>query len=115
APAVASVYFVNVVDKVDYTKATKDRRAKADAVVVNTGGITARLSDGTKFGDATPGNWLSKPFYGELGTFFADVNGDGMADAIVVNHDGIAVRLSTGSGFGESKEWSGPFYGALGT
>jgi hypothetical protein len=57
-------------------------------------------------------NWTQGPFYGNRGTFFADVTGDGKADAIVVNDDRVTVRRSTGNGFGPPEDWShGPFYG----
>jgi hypothetical protein len=63
-------------------------------------------------------DWTDGPYYstGRLGTFFADVTGDGRADAIVVNADTVTVRRSTGSGFGPNEDWTGgPYYGSLGT
>jgi hypothetical protein len=65
---------------------------KADAIVVNTTGITVRRSDGGQFlGNES---WTIYPYYGDRNTFFADVTGDGKADAIVVNSYGITVRYS---------------------
>jgi hypothetical protein len=61
-------------------------------------------------------NWTQGAFYGNRGTFFADLTGDGKADAIVVNDKGVTVRLSTGNDFGPPNDWShGPFYGQRGT
>jgi hypothetical protein len=61
-------------------------------------------------------DWTQGAFYGNRGTFFADLTGDGKFDAIVVNDNGITVRLSTGNGFGPPQDWShGPFYGQRGT
>ena len=65
---------------------------KADAVVVNLTGVTARPSNGSGFTPNQP--WTSNPYFGSRDTFFADVTGDGKADAIVVNDDGITVRYS---------------------
>ena len=86
---------------------------KADAIVVNTTGDTARLSNGTSFGSNQ--TW-SGAFYGTRGNFFADVNGDGRADAIVVGDGGVSVKLSTGSGFGSTQAWTtNAYYGNVGT
>jgi hypothetical protein len=83
----------------------------ADAIVVNEEGVFVWISTGV----ASPGflapttNWTRGAFYGTHGTFFADVNGDGMADAIAVNDDGAYVRLCTGSGlmgFIEPSKWT---------
>jgi len=66
-------------------------------------------------------NWTSNPYYGNRGTFFADVTGDGRADAIVVNDESIpfgrvVVRPSDGSQFLPNQEWtSEPYYGTRGT
>ena len=77
---------------------------RADAIVVNDGGVTARMSDGTKFlGNTT---MTSGGFYGTVGTYFADVNGDGKADAIVVNADKIVVRPSSGTSFLPNQSWT---------
>ena len=35
--------------------------------------------------------WTSEPYYGNRGTVFADVDGDGRVDAIVVNDGAIVV------------------------
>ena len=60
--------------------------------------------------------WTSGACYGDKGTYFADVTGDGMADAIVVNNGGIVVRRSAGNRFTPNEEWTtGPFYGDKGT
>ena len=61
---------------------------KADAIVVNDGMVTVRISDGTKF--LPNASWTSEPYYGTRGTYFADVDGDGKADAIVVNGAGVS-------------------------
>jgi hypothetical protein len=39
-----------------------------------------------------PRDWTGGPYYGMLGTFFADVTGDRRADAIAVNDYTITVR-----------------------
>jgi len=65
--------------------------------------------------------WTSNPYYGNRGTFFADVTGDGRADAIVVNDESIpfgrvVVRRSDGFKFLPNEEWTQePFYGTRGT
>ena len=59
--------------------------------------------------------WTSGGFYGDRGTFFADVTGGGTADAIAVNNDRIAVRPSQGSNFDTTETWAGPFFGDRGT
>ena len=79
----------------------------ADAIVVNKDRIVVRRSGGSKFGDGE--NWATDGYHGDIGTYFADVTGDGMADAIVVNRDAglnkdrIAVRRSTGNTFGNTE------------
>jgi microsomal dipeptidase-like Zn-dependent dipeptidase len=62
-------------------------------------------------------DWTDGPYYGDRGTFFADVTGDGRADGIVSNAGGpVVVRRSTGSGFSGNEEWTdGPYYGDRGT
>ena len=60
--------------------------------------------------------WTEEAFYGDRGTFFADVDGDGKADAIVVNDNRVVVRPSTGSNFAPNQEWTEEaFYGDRGT
>lgn len=46
-----------------------------------------------------PANWTEGPFYGQYGTFFADIDGDGKADAIAVNADRVWWRPSNGCSF----------------
>ncbi|MBK9632795.1 MAG: VCBS repeat domain-containing M23 family metallopeptidase [Saprospiraceae bacterium] len=62
-------------------------------------------------------NWTSNGFFGDKGTFFADINGDRKADAIVVNQNQkILVRRSTGNGFSANEEWTDiPYFGDKGT
>ena len=62
-------------------------------------------------------DWTHGAYYGSRGTYFADVNGDGMADAIAVNDNGVFVRLSNGTGFDPvAKNWTGgAYYGSRGT
>ena len=86
----------------------------ADAIVVNNRGVVVRPSTGTWL--ACNQAWTSGAYYGDRGTFFADVTGDGLADAIVVNNGGVVVRRSTGSAFGSNESWtSGGYYGDKGT
>jgi hypothetical protein len=86
----------------------------ADAIVVNSTGVTVRRSDGTK---VLPNeSWTQGAYYGTRGTFFADATADGKADAIVVNDGGVTVRRSNGSGFLPNEAWTpGPYYGRYGT
>src|SRR5579859_3312245 len=92
---------------------------KADAIAINVGtagappaGITVRRSDGSKF--LANESWTTGPFSGgTLGTYFADVNGDGKADEIEVNSEGEYVRLSTGSSFDPAVKWSDPVYDGI--
>ncbi|MEH2234957.1 FG-GAP repeat domain-containing protein, partial [Nostoc sp.] len=68
----------------------------------------------TKF--AQNESWTQNPYYGSLGTYFADVTGDGKADAIVVNNDKVTVRRSNGFSFNPNESWTeNPYYGSLGT
>ncbi|HYM36307.1 MAG TPA: VCBS repeat-containing protein, partial [Steroidobacteraceae bacterium] len=61
-------------------------------------------------------SWTTQPYFGSMGTFFADVDGDGKADAIVVNSNTITVRSSSGSSFGSNQDWThGPYFGTHGT
>jgi hypothetical protein len=83
---------------------------KADAIVVNTTGITVRRSDGTQF--LPNESWTTGPYFGDVGTYFVDVTGDGKADAIVVNTTGITVRRSDGTQFLPNESWTtNPYYG----
>jgi hypothetical protein len=80
---------------------------RADAIVVNSAGITVRRSSGTGF--LPNESWTSNPYYGSLGlapVYFADVTGDGRADAIVVNPAGVTVRPSNGSLFLPNEFWT---------
>src|SRR5690606_17595843 len=80
-----------------------DGDGRADAITVDSSGIRVRRSGflpGGQEGFKPPEIGTSDPFYGQRGTYFADVNGDGRADAIVVNSGGITVRPSTFLSFG---------------
>jgi hypothetical protein len=60
--------------------------------------------------------WTATGFAGSLGTFLADVDGDGKADAIALNSDGILVRRSSGGApLLDSQSWSGAFTGSKAT
>jgi hypothetical protein len=49
-------------------------KGRADAIVVNDGGVVVRRSDGKKF---LPNEvWNGEPFFGDRGTFFANSSGD---------------------------------------
>jgi hypothetical protein len=62
----------------------------ADAIAVNSDNIVVRRSNGMSFG---PNEfWTTDPYFGSVGTFFADVDRDGRADAIAVNSSGVFVR-----------------------
>ena len=83
---------------------------KADAIVINTTGITVRRSDGTKF--LANESWTTNPYYGVIGTYFSDVTGDGKVDVIVVNTDKVTVRRSDGTKFLSNESWTtNPYYG----
>jgi FG-GAP-like repeat len=81
-------------------------KSKADAIAVGYDFIRVRVSTGSKFDERLPNvggpGWTQEPYYGPsgkpgswgVGTFFADVTGDGSADAIVVGYDKITVRRS---------------------
>lgn len=61
-------------------------------------------------------DWAWGPFYGERGTFFADVTGDGKADAIAINNSNVFVRRSNGTEFQPNESWTAnPYYGERGT
>jgi sulfatase modifying factor 1 len=76
---------------------------KADAIVVNRAGISVRLAGTNAFGDAQQWTLTSSaklfPFFGNYGTYFADVDGDRRADAIAVTDQEINVLLSNGAKF----------------
>jgi hypothetical protein len=103
----------------DVTGPDADGRSRADAIVVNEGGVVVRRALARPFtgnggGYAFGPNeyWTDDRYYGNLGPVrFQDWNGDDKADAIVVNDWGITVRLSTGSRFAPNKTVTGPFYG----
>ncbi|MBZ5491855.1 MAG: VCBS repeat-containing protein [Acidobacteriia bacterium] len=94
-----------------------DGDGKADAIVVNDGTdgtVVVRRSTGTRF--SLNESFTTDPFFGSIGTFFADVDGDGMADAIAVNSDNIVVRRSNGMSFGPNEFWTtDPYFGSVGT
>src|SRR5262249_2174158 len=100
-----------------------DGDGRADAIVVNDetipyGRVVVRRSNGSSF--LPNEEWTQEPYYGNRGTFFADVDGDGRADAIVVNDETIpygraVVRRSNGSSFLPNEEWTQkPYYGSRG-
>lgn len=68
-----------------------------------------------------PQKWTDYEFYGDHGTFFVDITGDGMVDAIAVNNDAIWYRQSTRSRFegddanGKKQLTKTPFFGDVGT
>jgi len=102
-----------------FADVNNDRRA--DAIAVNditlTNRVVVRPSTGSSFADNQ--DWTQDQYIGALGSFFADVNGDGRADAIVVNdaslNNRISVRLSTGSVFASKQDWTtDTFYGDQG-
>lgn len=76
---------------------------RADAIVVNDGGITVRRSQNGAF--APNENWTSNAFFGNKSTHFADVNGDGRADAIAVSVLGTYVRIANRSLFNAQTTW----------
>jgi uncharacterized protein YqfB (UPF0267 family) len=99
-----------------------DGDGKADCILVNQNTITVRRSTGSDFGPGPQANedWTHGPCSGKLGTFFADVTGDGKADCILVNQNTITVRRSTGSDFGPgpqaNEDWThGTYLGKKGT
>jgi hypothetical protein len=63
-----------------------------------------------------PINWTGGPFYGQYGTFFVDVDGDGKADAVGVNADRVYWRPSNGCAFEVHRPLTQtPFIGSIGT
>lgn len=90
---------------------------KADAIAVDSAGITVRRSNGsTAFGPRE--DWSAGSFYGTRGTYFANVTSGtpARADAIAVNAGGITVRraqaitLSGSEGFGPEEIWTTDAY-----
>lgn len=51
-------------------------------------------------------NWTSTPFWGDRGTFFVDMNGDGKDDAAALTSTGVVVRCSNGLSLGSEEQWS---------
>jgi hypothetical protein len=76
----------------------------ADAIVANYTAVSVAGSTGSAFG--SPVSFTGGSFFGDRGSFFADVTGDGRADAIVVNNAGITVRRSNGSSFTANETWT---------
>ncbi len=95
-----------------------DGDGRADLIRVHNDGVYVRASAGQAWPNYSAwSNWTGAAYYGNMGTYFADVTGDGRADAVVVNKAGITVRraLSTGS-FGGNENWTtGGFFGHYGT
>jgi hypothetical protein len=90
----------------------------ADAIVVNNDRVTVRRSTGPVRCPNSPfacftGNepWTMNPYFGQRGTFFADMAGGSAADAVVINNSGITVRPSLGDRFDDNVPWTGPFFG----
>jgi hypothetical protein len=80
-----------------------DRRA--DAIAVNTWGVTVYQAS-PNGGFVYKGWTTTSSFYGAHGTSFADVNGDGCADAIAIGDTNIIVRRSNcANAFGASEVW----------
>jgi hypothetical protein len=101
--------------------------SKADLVGVGDGYVGVLLSTGqipspftstgtTYYTFGSYQTWFTGNFWGNQGTFLADVNGDGKADLVAVNSTFVGVLLSTGSGFGPYQQWyAGSIGGAQGT
>ncbi len=102
-----------------------DGDGKADAIVVNDGGITVRRSDSTKFlPNETWASGLVARSYHIGGVsypniYFVDVNLDGAADAVSVDDNGVWVQLSDKVNHvfqSTAINWTGgAFYGTNGT
>lgn len=81
-----------------------------DAIVVNPDGTYVITNTGKK--DATGGHFSGDPVNwggkkGTLGTFFADVSGDGRADMIAFDSSCVSVSLATSAGkFGTPSCWT---------
>jgi hypothetical protein len=81
---------------------------RADAIAIGHNRMAVLRSDGSKF--LSPDTWVEDSFYGERGTFFADVNGDRRADVIDITFDQVAVRLSNGQRFEAVSTWWQGFF-----
>jgi hypothetical protein len=86
----------------------------ADLVVVGTDTVHVWKASST----ATSGSFGPEldftlgPYYGDQGTFLADVDGDKKDDCIVVNKNNITVRRSTGNIFNANETWlNSAYYG----
>jgi hypothetical protein len=99
---------------VDINGIDADGKVRADAIAVNDWGITVLRSSGAVFSTTLT---TTNAFYGNVGTYFADVTGDGRADAIAVNTSGVTVRRFNQAGFNTALEpWTtNPYYGNIGT
>jgi hypothetical protein len=88
-----------------------DGDGRADLIAVDEGGVAVRLATGTgarrnpwRFAPFT--FWTTEGYWGERGTYFADVTGDGRADAIAVNNDErVFVAVSDGHRFLPAEVW----------
>jgi hypothetical protein len=70
---------------------------KVDALIFTSDAVVVRPSDGKHFASSqvwTPSGYRATAFFGNRGTAFADVNGDGRADRVAVNQDGLVVDRS---------------------
>jgi hypothetical protein len=68
-----------------YSFADVDGNGCQDVIASNGAGIWARRSAGSFFKDATIWTDTRYPFFGDAGTFFADLDADNDAEAIAVN------------------------------
>lgn len=93
-----------------------NKRRTVPAVVLATT-IIAILGVSSPAVAATCEPYLQDSYYGESGTEFADVTGDGKADEIMLFLGGILVRPSTGAAYGCASNWTYPtgFIGNVGT
>lgn len=88
-----------------------DGDGRADLIAVDEAGVAVRLAIGRRarrdpWRFAPASDWTAGGYWGERGTYFADVTGDGRADAIVVNDDGgVFVGVSDGSRFVRDGYW----------
>jgi hypothetical protein len=90
---------------------------KADVILLNATNNLVMVSNGSSFGPAS--TWSERDGLGsiaQLGSFFADVTGDGKADAVLVGFNGIDVSVSTGTSFVPTASWlDHAFFGERGT